>query len=408
MRIAYAHFGDQSGVTPHVTAALEALGHEVVPLPAIGPLEPWDAATGRPRVTGPVVLHLAAALLRYGRRAMSYRWNTGVAFDLHSWSVGEQLASAGPIDAVLQNGALFSPGLPPALPYVLYVDYTRALAERSPPVRAAGLAPQPGWGEAWRRRERALYGGAAAIAAFSARAARSVVEDYGVAAAKVQVVGPGANVPLAQRARSDDGETVLFVGREFARKGGPILLDAFSRLRRVRPAARLLVAGPTRAIPTPPGVTHLGAVPVEALPALFARATVFALPTLQEPFGIAYLDAMSCGLPCVATRTEAVPEIVEDGETGLLVPPGDAAALAVALERLLADRDLARRMGERGRARVEERFTWRRAADALAVALAAASASRERAVRFSAPPARQRRRWTAAGFLREAVLRSSR
>src|SRR6185369_17924293 len=116
MRIAYAHFGDQSGVTTHVTAALEAVGHEVVPVPAIGPLEPRDAATGRPRITGPVALHLAAALLRYGRRAMSYRWNTGVAFDLHSRWVGEQLARAGPIDAVLQNGALFAPGLPPALP----------------------------------------------------------------------------------------------------------------------------------------------------------------------------------------------------------------------------------------------------------------------------------------------------
>jgi alpha-maltose-1-phosphate synthase len=393
MRIAYAHFGDQSGVTPHLTSALEAMGHEVVPVPAIGPLEPRDAATGRPRVTGAVAVHLAAALLRYGRRAMSYRWNTGVAFDLHSRWVGEQLASAGPIDAVLQNGALFAPGLPPALPYVLYVDYTRALAERSPPVRAAGLASQPRWGNAWRRRERALYAGAATIAAFSARAARSVVEDYGVAPGKVQVVGPGANVPLGAAERTDDGETVLFVGREFVRKGGPILLDAFERLRRVRPAARLVVAGPTRPIPSARGVSHLGPVPMDALPALFARATVFALPTLQEPFGIAYLDAMSCGLPCVATRTEAVPEIVEDGVTGLLVPPGDASSLAAALERLLADRDLARRMGERGRARVEERFTWRRAADALALALAGA-ASRARAVAFTVPGEAQRLPWS--------------
>ncbi|MFL5300025.1 MAG: glycosyltransferase family 4 protein, partial [Anaeromyxobacteraceae bacterium] len=237
------------------------------------------------------------------------------------------------------------------------------------------------------------------IAAFSARAARSLVDDYGVAPETVQVVGPGANVPLAHAPRNDEGETVLFVGREFVRKGGPILLDAFARLRRVRPAARLLVAGPTRPVATPPGVAHLGPVPMDALPALFAQATVFALPTLQEPFGLAYLDAMSCGLPCVATRTEAVPEIVEDGVTGLLVPPGDAASLATALERLLADRELARRMGERGRARVEARFTWRRAADALAVALAGA-ASRARAVPFTVGREAHHPPWSAAGLVR--------
>ena len=87
MRIAYAHFGDQSGVTPHMTAALEALGHEVVPLPAIGPLEPWDAATGRPRVTGPVALHLAAAPTQLvleasaGRMTLQLDENTKVRID---------------------------------------------------------------------------------------------------------------------------------------------------------------------------------------------------------------------------------------------------------------------------------------------------------------------------------------
>jgi alpha-maltose-1-phosphate synthase len=83
---------------------------------------------------------------------------------------------------------------------------------------------------------------------------------------------------------------------------------------------------------------------------------------------------MACGLPCVGTRLEALPEIVADGETGLLVPPGDAVALAAALERVLADPRRARAMGARGRARVAARFLWRHAAERLERALLAAVA----------------------------------
>jgi len=110
-------------------------------------------------------------------------------------------------------------------------------------------------------------------------------------------------------------------------------------------------------------------VPFDELPALFSQTTVFALPTLREPFGLAFLDAMACAVPCVGTRIEAVPEIVKDGETGLLVPPGDAVALAEALERLLGDPARARAMGARGRARVAQRFVWGRVAERLERAL---------------------------------------
>ncbi len=78
---------------------------------------------------------------------------------------------------------------------------------------------------------------------------------------------------------------------------------------------------------------------------------------------------MACGVPCVGTRVEAVPEIIRDGETGLLVPPGDAVELAAALERLLSEPRRARLMGARGRARVAARFLWRHVAERLDRAL---------------------------------------
>ena len=85
---------------------------------------------------------------------------------------------------------------------------------------------------------------------------------------------------------------------------------------------------------------------------------MFALPTLREPFGIAFLDAMACGVPCVGTAIEAVPEIIEHEDSGLLVPPGDDYALSEAILGLLEEPAKAHAMGLRGRLRVDGQFTW--------------------------------------------------
>lgn len=359
LSIAYVHYGVQSGVTPAVTRALLDLGHDVRLVAATSAFLLRDPVTRRPRLTGKVALNLAAAALRFGRRAISHSWNTGFAFDAHSDAAGEALLALRPApDVVLQNGALFAPGRPPPYPYVLLCDHTRALAQATPGWPRAGLPAPADYGPGWFAREGAVYRGAAAVACFSENAARSMVRDYGVDPERVVVVGAGANVFPEQAPRRDDGRTIVFIGREFARKGGHVLLEAFARVRRRFPHARLLVAGPRVPRSAPTGVGFLGSVPLEEVPSLLAQATVFALPTLSEPFGIAYLDAMACGVPCVGTRIEAVPEIVREGVTGLLVPPGDPVALANALETLLADPAAARAMGARGRAWVSAGALW--------------------------------------------------
>jgi len=359
LRVAYVHYGWQSGVTSSVARALSERGHEVRLVTAMGGLDLRDAATGRPRPTPDVLLHLALAIARFGRHALDHRWNTGFAFDRHARDAGRALRALRPApDLVLQNGALFGPGVPPPFPYVLLVDHTRALAETSPGWPAAGVAPPLRYGRGWFAREAAVYRGAAAIATFSENAARSVVADYGAEPARVRVVGAGANVFPESAPRRDDGSTIAFVGFDFARKGGLVLLEALAILRRRVRRARLLVAGAPPPDRTPPGAIFLGPVETAELPDLLSQSTVFAMPTLHEPFGLAFLDAMACGLPCVGTRVEAVPEIVRDGETGLLVPPGDPVALADALERILADPARARAMGARGRARVFASGLW--------------------------------------------------
>jgi len=167
---------------------------------------------------------------------------------------------------------------------------------------------------------------------------------------------------------------ILGIGRVVPQKGFDVLLEAYARLVKTRPdAPDLLIAGdgPERASLAAQvdalglaGRAHLiGKADRTTAVALFRGCTIFVLPSRQEPQGIVNLEAMICGKPVVASRVGGVPEIVLDGETGLLVPGEDAAALALALGTLLADPARAQALGEAGRVRALGKFTWARIAD---------------------------------------------
>jgi glycosyltransferase involved in cell wall biosynthesis len=98
-------------------------------------------------------------------------------------------------------------------------------------------------------------------------------------------------------------------------------------------------------------VALLEHVPFGRLVEEYRNADLFCLPSLQEGFGIVFVEAMAAGLPIVACRVAAVPEVVPDGECGMLVPPRDEPALAIALERLLSDEGERKRLGAAGRLR---------------------------------------------------------
>ncbi|HET9754582.1 MAG TPA: glycosyltransferase family 4 protein [Myxococcales bacterium] len=374
MRVAYVNYGNQSGVTPNVTRALTALGHELSRVDPTPLLALRDPRTRLPRPTPRVLMSLAASALRHGPQLMHHRWNTVYAFDQHSRRAGELLDALDPKpDVVLQNGALFAPGRPARFPYVLLLDNTCRLAERQPPVPEADIGAHISFGKAWLARERETYHRALGIATFSGLVRDSLIDDYGVDPALVHVVGAGANVvPKGEPVRDDDGQTLLFVGKDgWRRKGGPVLLEAFSLLRAMRPSLRLLLAGPTEDLELPEGVTNLGLVPFESVERLLSESTLFVLPTLREPFGIAFLDAMLCKVPCIGTLVGAVPEIL--GGAGLCVPPADARALARAIAELLDDPARRAAMGEAGRKRVLERgYLWPEVGKRLSAVLAGA------------------------------------
>jgi glycosyltransferase involved in cell wall biosynthesis len=200
---------------------------------------------------------------------------------------------------------------------------------------------------------------ARAIVVWSTWNKASLVRQYGVPADKVSVIPPGVDLRVweaPQRSR-DAGRLprVLFVGGDFERKGGSLLLDWFRQSGRGRCELDLVTRAP---IDPEPGVHVHRNITGNSPEArrLFSNADLFVLPSLGECFGIASVEAMGAGLPVITTRVGGSADIVEEGQTGLLIDPNVPIALARALNRLIDDPDLRLAMGSRGRARAERLF----------------------------------------------------
>ncbi|HYO12567.1 MAG TPA: glycosyltransferase family 4 protein [Thermoanaerobaculia bacterium] len=214
----------------------------------------------------------------------------------------------------------------------------------------------------------------------SAATAGEVRRDYG--AAEVAVL-PNVTGGLDVEAAPRTGEAaapgyLLFVGRLRIRKGVEVLLEALRELRARHPGARLLIAGDGEhraaleskvvELALEPAAVFLGRCDAPRVRGLLGGAAALVVPSTYEGMPLVVLEAMEAGVPVVASRVSGIPEVVEDGITGWLVPPEDPEALAAALARVLEDPDGARRRGEAGRRRVDERFrpavaaeTWRKA-----------------------------------------------
>jgi len=160
---------------------------------------------------------------------------------------------------------------------------------------------------------------------------------------------------------------VLWVGRMTAAKGGYFLMKAIPLILRENQNVHFVFAGSSQSAAlqrlldehgvAPQFYTFMGYVPYDKMPALYARADIYVNPSLMENLSFVILEAMSCGIPVVATAIAGTPEMVADGENGLLVPPRDEKRLAEAILALLGDERMRRSLGENARRTVLDRFS---------------------------------------------------
>ena len=175
---------------------------------------------------------------------------------------------------------------------------------------------------------------------------------------EVRVIPSGVELPAEVGEEAQPPE-VLYAGRLSAEKGVLELVEATAGMK-------LVVAGDGPLRTRVRG--ELGFVPHDELQRLYARAAVVACPSRREGFGVACLEAMAHARPVVATDVGGLRDLVVHGETGLVVPPRDPTALRDALEQLLGDANLRRRLGAAGRERARRHFSWAAVTDATVAA----------------------------------------
>jgi len=213
------------------------------------------------------------------------------------------------------------------------------------------------------------------VIAVSATMRQDIIEHFAVVPERVVVIHNGIDPDRFRHTATRDALAplgvrspyVLFVGRITDQKGIFHLLEAAAALP---PGVQVVLcaAAPDtpeieerlrRAVAGRADVLWINEmVSVDVVTQLYSHAAVFVCPSVYEPFGLINLEAMACETPVVASAVGGILEVVEDGVTGLLVPPARPAALAGALRRVLEDPQLGRRLGRAGRLRVEERFSW--------------------------------------------------
>jgi glycosyltransferase involved in cell wall biosynthesis len=195
----------------------------------------------------------------------------------------------------------------------------------------------------------------------------SMIGDYGCSPDSVIAVGAGTNQMLPDLSDKDYAvPRALFVGIDFERKGGEVLLKAWPMVRARIPDAELMIVGPKRRPRSvPPGIDWVGPVDRERLSRLYQAAAVFVLPSLFEPWGFVFFEAMGHGIPCIGTSCCAMPEIIDDHVTGRLVPSSEAEPLAQALIELLSDPAKMAAMGQAAYRHVLEGNSWDDVADRI-------------------------------------------
>jgi glycosyltransferase involved in cell wall biosynthesis len=342
---ANAKFDPIGGMQEHtasLTRVLSQRGVAQVVLTARPPTAPWLERPDERTAVLRVALPVRRPRRLYSVPAAALAPLLGRGADVVHVHLGEDLAIL-----PLAELAAGRRGLPVVMTVHCSLSYTlRATDARTALLRSLG-------GLLERRAARRF----AATLVYTARVANRLREDAGATGVRVMRRG----VDHAAFAGASDGAfpeipgrpRVVFIGLLAPQKGVRTLVEAAERIR--TPGAQLVLVGDgpersdvedlARRLGVADRVHVTGFVPHDRVPSVFASADVLVLPSLYEELGTVLVEAIHAGLPVVASRVDGIPEVVEDGITGLLVTPGDAGALAHAVDCVLGDAALARRLG---------------------------------------------------------------
>jgi len=212
----------------------------------------------------------------------------------------------------------------------------------------------------WIKLEKSIYANAAHVFTRSTNVSASLQKDYNFPVEKVSCVYAGANVQVFPSMPHLDRyaqKEILFVGVDWERKGGPILVEAFKQLLLKHPGAKLTIVGCSPKVLVP-NCEVVGTVPVRELHQYYQRASIFCMPTRWEPFGAVFVEALSYHLPIVTTNIGATGDFVLSEENGYRLPVDDIETFVTALDSLLSNPQKCQSFGIAGYTLAQDRYNW--------------------------------------------------
>lgn len=368
--IAFIKIGDFSQINAGVCAVLAREFPELT----LHVIDVNDLVQSPPRLLS----HWGSALAEYGLRAASSKWalescaqRTPRYFKAARALLSKAL-SRRRYQFTFQTQSLFDASQP-STPHFIYTDHTHLTNLYYPSFdRSKLFSPR------WIALERTIYHNATLNFTMSSHVTRSLIEQYGCDPSKIECVAIGSNVASPNEHGLSDARyasrRILFVGIDWERKGGPLLVRAFRKVLDLMPDAQLTIVGCSPTIDVP-NCEVLGRLPLNELGAHYGRSAVFCMPTQNEPFGVVFLEAFEHRLPVVATNIGALPDVVQEGVSGYLVETEDVDALADRLHRLLRSPELCKRFGKSGYAHVQSRYTWQATGRRIAHAIRRSSSA---------------------------------
>jgi len=267
----------------------------------------------------------------------------------------KKLYAAGGYKFTFQTQSLFN-GKLNGIPHFIYTDHTTQTNMLYPDINPRQYMRSKRF---IRKAETQIYQDATIVFTFGSLISWSLINQYKIPESKVVTAFAGSNVSNTgtENPQKYHSRNVLFVGIDWERKGGPILLKAFEKVLKEFPDATLTIVGCDPGNIQLPNCNIAGRVPVEKVPGYYHLATVFCLPTLREPFGIVFVEAMNYQLPVVANNIGCIPDMVKNDYNGYLID-NDINEYAEAICKLFRDPEKCRQMGENGYHYANSKFRW--------------------------------------------------